>query len=46
MLPFGASHIPIALIVLPLFAGRLVWRLARGEQRVLAAPAQVAAAQA
>jgi alpha-1,2-mannosyltransferase len=47
MLPFGSSHIPIALIVLPLFAGRLVWRLARGgERRSLAAKAQVVTAQA
>jgi alpha-1,2-mannosyltransferase len=33
MLPFGFSHVPVALLVLPLFAGRLVWRLARGAQR-------------
>jgi len=33
MLPFGFSHVPIALAVLPLFAARLVWRLAHGEQR-------------
>ncbi|HUN50508.1 MAG TPA: glycosyltransferase family 87 protein, partial [Candidatus Sulfotelmatobacter sp.] len=29
MVPFGFSHIPLALIVLPAFAGRLIWRLAR-----------------
>jgi len=29
MVLFGAVHIPIAMIVLPLFAGRLVWRLAQ-----------------
>jgi len=46
MLPFGSSHIPIALIVLPLFAGRLVWRLARGQRRDLGAPALAAAAKA
>jgi alpha-1,2-mannosyltransferase len=28
MLPFGFPHMPLALLVLPLFAGRLVWRLA------------------
>ncbi|MFZ3358547.1 MAG: glycosyltransferase family 87 protein [Xanthobacteraceae bacterium] len=27
MLLFGAVHIPIAMVVLPAFAGRLVWRL-------------------
>lgn len=31
MLLFGAAHIPIAMIVLPAFAGRLAWRLSRGE---------------
>jgi hypothetical protein len=46
MFPFGFAHLPIALLVLPLFAGRLVWRLAHGERRNLAAPAQVVAAQA
>jgi len=29
MLLFGAGHIPIAMLVLPLFAGRLVWRLSQ-----------------
>jgi hypothetical protein len=33
MLLFGAAHIPIAMIVLPAFAGRLIWRLSRGETR-------------
>ena len=28
---FGAAHIPIAMIVLPAFAGRIVWRLRRTE---------------
>jgi alpha-1,2-mannosyltransferase len=42
MFPFGFSHLPIALVVLPLFAVRLVWRLARGS-RSLAAPAQAVA---
>lgn len=28
MLLFGAAHIPIAMMVLPVFAGRLIWRLA------------------
>ena len=46
MFPFGFKHLPIAFLVLPLFAGRLVWRLAHGERRDLAAPAQVVAAQA
>jgi hypothetical protein len=46
MVPFGSSHIPIALIVLPLFAGRLVWRLARGQRHDLGAPALAAAAKA
>ena len=46
MFPFGFAHLPIALVVLPLFAMRLVWRLAHAERRDLAAPAQVAAAQA
>ena len=46
MFPFGFSHLPIALVVLPLFAARLVWRLAHGERRNLDAPVQVAAAQA
>jgi alpha-1,2-mannosyltransferase len=46
MFPFGFKHLPIALLVLPLFAGRLVWRLAHGERRDLAAPAQVVAARA
>jgi alpha-1,2-mannosyltransferase len=46
MFPFGFSHLPIALVVLPLFAARLVWQLAYGERRGVAAPVQVAAAQA
>jgi alpha-1,2-mannosyltransferase len=46
MFPFGFKHLPIALLALPLFAGRLVWRLAHGERRDLAAPAQVVAARA
>ena len=35
MLVFGLAHVPIAMIVLPAFAGRLIWRLHRSE--VLAA---------
>jgi hypothetical protein len=31
MLLFGAAHIPVAMLVLPAFAGRLIWRLARGH---------------
>jgi alpha-1,2-mannosyltransferase len=31
MLLFGAVHIPIAMLVLPAFAGRLIWRLSRAE---------------
>jgi alpha-1,2-mannosyltransferase len=46
MFPFGFAHLPIALVVLPLFAVQLVWRLARGQRRDLAAPAQAAAARA
>jgi hypothetical protein len=34
MLLLGAAHIPIAMIVLPAFAGRLVWRLHRLEAPV------------
>jgi alpha-1,2-mannosyltransferase len=33
MLLFGAAHIPIAMLVLPAFAGRLIWRLARTGAR-------------
>jgi alpha-1,2-mannosyltransferase len=33
MLLFGAAHIPIAMIVLPAFAARLIWRLAHDETR-------------
>jgi alpha-1,2-mannosyltransferase len=46
MLYFGFMHLPTALLVLPLFAGRLIWRLARSEQRSLAPSVQVAGAQA
>jgi hypothetical protein len=38
MLLFGAARIPIAMVVLPAFAARLLWRLWRGEAEV-AAPA-------
>ena len=31
MLVFGLAHVPIAMIVLPAFAGRLIWRLRRSE---------------
>jgi len=31
MLVFGVARIPIAMLVLPTFAGRLMWRLARPE---------------
>ncbi len=33
MLVFGLAHVPIAMIVLPAFAGRLIWRLYHGEAR-------------
>jgi alpha-1,2-mannosyltransferase len=33
MLLLGAAHIPVAMLVLPAFAGRLIWRLAHGQQR-------------
>jgi len=46
MLYFGFMHLPTALLVLPVFAGRLVWRLARSEQPSLAPSARIAAAQA
>jgi alpha-1,2-mannosyltransferase len=46
MLHFGSLHFPIAMVVLPLFAGRLLWRLARNEQRSLAPSARIATAQA
>jgi hypothetical protein len=32
MLLFGAAHIPIAMLVLPAFAGRLIWRLRRAAR--------------
>jgi alpha-1,2-mannosyltransferase len=40
MVPFGFSHFPLAPIVLSAFAGRLIWRLARGEARRPAASKQ------
>jgi alpha-1,2-mannosyltransferase len=46
MLYFGFMCLPTAMLVLPLFAGRLVWRLARGELRSLAPSVQVAAVEA
>lgn len=46
MFPFGFAHRPIALVVLPLFAVRLVWRLARDGRRAMVAPARIAVAQA
>jgi len=36
VLLFGAARIPIAMIVLPAFAGRLIWRLCRGDVRHIA----------
>lgn len=33
MLLFGAAHIPIAMIVLPVFAARLMWRLSHDDVR-------------
>ena len=33
MLALGLAHIPVAMLVLPTFAGRLVWRLSRSEAR-------------
>jgi hypothetical protein len=36
MLLFGAARIPIAMVVLPAFAARLLWRLWRGEAEVAA----------
>jgi len=46
MVYFGFMNLPTAMLVLPLFAGRLVWRLARGEQRSLAPSVRVAAVEA
>ena len=46
MFPFGFAHLPIALLVLPLFAARLVWRLACGEQHSRAPSVQVAPVEA
>jgi alpha-1,2-mannosyltransferase len=46
MLYFGFMCLPTAMLVLPLFAGRLVWRLARGELRSLAPSVQVVAVEA
>jgi alpha-1,2-mannosyltransferase len=43
MLLFGAAHIPIAMLVLPAFAGRLIWRLARIGARDVAASEVTAA---
>jgi alpha-1,2-mannosyltransferase len=31
MMPLGVADIPAAMLVLPAFAARLIWRLARGE---------------
>jgi alpha-1,2-mannosyltransferase len=46
MLLFGAVHIPIAMLVLPAFAGRLIWRLAHAETAYAGAgePPRIAAA--
>ncbi len=46
MFSFGFAHLPIALLILPLFAARLIWRLARGERRSVAPSVQLAAAEA
>jgi len=43
MLPFGAARMPVAVLVLAAFAGRLVWRLYRAETRRVAAGAPSAA---
>jgi alpha-1,2-mannosyltransferase len=40
MFPFGFAHIPSALLILPLFAFRLLWRLAH-DTSGQASPAQV-----
>jgi hypothetical protein len=32
MLLLGAARIPVAMLVLPAFAARLLWRLARSER--------------
>jgi hypothetical protein len=32
MLLFGAAHVPVAMLVLPAFAARLVWRLSRADE--------------
>jgi alpha-1,2-mannosyltransferase len=46
MFPFGFAHVPTALVVLPLFGVRLVWRLARGARRGLVAPDRVGGVEA
>lgn len=33
MFPLGFAHIPSALLVLPLFTARLLWRLANGTSK-------------
>lgn len=43
MLPFGAARIPIAVLVLAAFAGRLVWRLYCAKTRRMVAGAPSAA---
>ena len=44
MFPLGSAHIPSALFVLPLFAARLMWRLAHdASERASSAEVQVSA---
>jgi alpha-1,2-mannosyltransferase len=45
MLLLGAARIPVAMLVLPAFAARLLWRLARSERRTPDATAGLHAAE-
>jgi alpha-1,2-mannosyltransferase len=42
MFPLGFSQIPSALLILPLFAARLLWRLSRGTSEQASSPAALA----
>jgi alpha-1,2-mannosyltransferase len=42
MFPLGFAYIPSALIILPLFAARLLWRLANGRSEQALSEARVA----
>lgn len=42
MFPLGFSQIPSALLILPLFTARLLWRLSRGASEQASSPAALA----